>query len=170
MLGIRNDLPAPRMDHLVMTLLLWLATNSSYQVAEHAPPAVKLLTPAALTALVRERSGIAAEPGEPEVDARLNGMFVPIDGPRGTIYLVRAEDTPRAAEHPVPSDNPVFRERLLHELVHYAQHASGEAANYRCPSQGELAAYRLGSFYLRQLGIADPMRNRRAVAFMQTLC
>ena len=153
-----------------MSLLLWLAANSSYQVADQPPPELLLLTPAALTAQVRERGGIVAGPDEPEVDRRLNGMFVPADGPRGTIYLVRPEDTPRAAQYPVPSDNPVFRERLLHELVHFAQHASGEAATFRCPSQGEPAAYRLGSYYLRQLGVDDPMRNRRAVAFMQTLC
>jgi hypothetical protein len=76
------------------------------------------------------------------------------------IYLVHPQDTPGAAAHADPTENPLFRERLLHELVHFAQHASGAYARFDCPAQGELDAYRLGGLYLRQLGVADPMPGR----------
>ncbi len=92
------------------------------------------------------------------------------EGPAGTIYLVRAEDTPGAARHAKPTDNPLFRERLLHELVHFAQQQTGAVARFNCRAEGERDAYRLGARYLQQQGIPDPLSNRKLVMFIQSSC
>lgn len=157
------------MEQVAVSLLLWLAAHSSYEVGGLAPPPIVLLTPAALSALVREGAAEAA-PAEPLPAIHVHGLYRPRDGPAGTVYLVRPEDTPGAERYAQPSDNPWFRERLLHELVHFVQHASGETSSYRCPSQGEYRAYQLGARYLHQIGAADPLPNRRMLAFMATGC
>jgi hypothetical protein len=150
------------MEALVLSLLLWLSANSDYEVAQFSLPQVRLLSPQAMTALCYEQAG--AGPDAPAdaatVDARIQGYFSGAESVSGTIYLVHPQDTPGAASYTDPTDNPLFRERLLHELVHFAQHASGAYARFQCPVEGEFAAYRLGAIYLRQLGVPDPMPGR----------
>lgn len=152
------------MESLAMSLLLWLAAHSSYDATRAGVPPIHLLSPEAMTAMYYEqvsgRSGVPA--GAPQVDRRIQGYFSWTEPPQGAIYLVRPEDTPGAASHADPATNPLFRERLLHELVHFAQHASGAYAHFACPAQGEFDAYRLGGIYLRELGVPDPLPGRMA--------
>jgi hypothetical protein len=150
------------MEALVLSLLLWLSANSDYQVAHLSPPQVRLLSPQAMTALYYEQAGAVsgAPAGAPKVDTRIQGYFSWAANAPGTIYLVHPEDTPGAASYTDPTDNPLFRERLLHELVHFAQRAGGAYARFDCPAQGEFDAYRLGGIYLHQLGVPDPMPGR----------
>lgn len=154
------------MESIVTTLLMWIATHSPYPVANLPPPAVVLMTAERLAAMLPPPAADAA----PIPPGLVHGLFLAGEGPHGTIYVVRPEDTPRVENYPVPSDNPVFRERLLHELVHYAQHVTGEAATWRCPSQGEYRAYLMGGAYLRESNVRDPLPNRRFAAFVATGC
>lgn len=150
------------MESLTLSLLLWLAAHSDYDMARVSPPPVRLLSPEAMTALYYAQTESGAPAGAPKIDHRIQGYFSWAPAPQGGIYLVRPEDTPGAAAHADPAENPLFRERLLHELVHFAQHASGAYARFDCPAQGEFDAYRLGGVYLRQLGVPDPMPGRMA--------
>ena len=150
------------METLALSLLLWLSANSDYAVSGVTPPPIRLLNPEAMTALYYEQSGAAIAVGAPKIDRRIQGYFSWADAPPGVIYLVSPQDTPGADQHADPADNPLFRERLLHELVHFAQHASGAYARFDCPAQGEFDAYRLGGIYLRQLGVPDPLPGRMA--------
>ena len=156
------------MEQLAVSLLVWIAAHSPYPVGDVAPPPIVLLSPEAMTAIVYEDTGTAQQ--APKVDQQLQGYFDPDEGAHGTIFLVRPEDTPGAWQHAEPSDNPLFRERLLHELVHFAQHTTGEYERFRCPTQGELQAYDLGGKYLQQLGVPDPIPNRKLIARMLVRC
>ncbi len=158
------------MDTLATTMLIWLAANSDFDVVHHGPPPIRLLSPEALTSLYREQNGVNAGEGAAKIDRRVQGYFSWTHAPNGVIYLVTPQDTPGAAWHADPTDNPLFRERLLHELVHYAQHVGGAYAKFDCPAQGEFDAYRLGGIYLRQLGVPDPMPGRMGWVRRFTAC
>jgi hypothetical protein len=155
------------MEALILSLLHWIGAHSEYETARLPAPPVVLLSPAALTARVHGKHGNATEG---DVDPRILGFFSLAAETMGTIYLIRPEETPGADQYADPTENPIFRERLLHELVHYAQHASGDMARFRCPSQGELAAYRLGGNYLRELHVPDPLRHRDWLARAVVQC
>ncbi len=148
------------MEQLALSLLLWIAAHSTLAVAGLNPPPIVLLNPEQMTALYYQQAGMPST--APKVDTRVQGYFDWSGDSRGVIYLVRPQDTPGANAYTDPADNPLFRERLLHELVHFAQHATGSYERFDCPAQGEFDAYRLGGIYLRQLGVADPMPGRMA--------
>jgi hypothetical protein len=151
-------------EPIAAALLAWIAAHSSYAVADLAPPPVRLLDPAALRETLQVgESALAGANG-------VWGLYRAGDGPAGTIYLLRPEDTPGADRHAQPADNPVFRERLLHELVHFAQHRTGAMARFNCVAEGERDAYRLGARWLQQQGVRDPLPNRKFVMFVQSSC
>jgi hypothetical protein len=156
------------MEPLIVSLLLWVAAHSDYRVADSPLPEVRLLTPTEMTALYREQTGQKASAAQ--IDTRIQGYFSWADGPPGVIYLIHPRDTPGAADFSDPTENPLFRERLLHELVHFAQRTSGAYAGYACPARGEFDAYRLGGAYLRELGVADPMPLRMRWAQRFSAC
>lgn len=153
------------MEPLVVSLLLWIATHSDYRLADSQMPEVRLISPVQMTALYHELIGERSGTGQ--IDTRIQGHFSWAEGPAGVIYLIHPHETPGAAQFSDPTENPLFRERLLHELVHFAQRSSGIAAGYTCPARGEFDAYRLGGVYLRELGVIDPipMRMRWAQRF-----
>ncbi len=150
----------PIVEQLALSLLLWIAAHSTLWVAGLSPPPVVLLNPEQMTALYYQQAGMPST--APKVDTRVHGYFDWSGNGPGVIYLVRPQDTPGGAAYTDPADNPLFRERLLHELVHFVQHASGAYPHFDCPAQGEFDAYRLGGIYLRQLGVADPLPGRMA--------
>lgn len=158
------------METLVLSLMLWLSSHSGYDIAQVAPPPVHLLSPEAMTSLYYEQTALGIPAGAPKVDRRIQGYFSWADAPQGVIYLIGPQDTPGAESYADPSENPLFRERLLHELVHFAQHAGGAYARFDCAAQGEFDAYRLGGVYLRQLGAADPLPGRMAFARRFSAC
>lgn len=154
------------MEALIVSLLAWLAANSNYPALALPPPRVELVSAEDLTARYERESGRT----DSRRGAHVLGYFAWDEGASGTIYLTVPPDpsgTPAAAD---PIDNPWFRERLLHELVHYAQYHSGAYARFACPSRGELDAYRLGGLYLRQLGVADPIPARPNLARWYSRC
>ncbi|WP_425426577.1 hypothetical protein [Antarctobacter heliothermus] len=64
----------------------------------------------------------------------------------------------------------MFREILLHELVHHVQRNTGLWDEWACPAIGETEAYRLGGRYLRQTRTADPLPNRNFWAAIYARC
>ena len=158
------------METLVLSLMLWLSSHPGYDIGRVGLPPVRLLSPEAMTSLYYEQTTSVVPAGAPKIDRRIQGYFSWAEPPPGVIYLIRPQDTPGAEAYADPTENPVFRERLLHELVHFAQHASGAYARFDCPAQGEFDAYRLGGIYLRQLGVADPMPGRMVFARRFSLC
>lgn len=146
------------MDGLLEALLAWIGDNSAYAVTDLPMPVVLELSAEELT---REYyTGVAHLIPEDGVDDRLNALYAPGDGQHGTIYIIEAKGVEGSADFDHPSENPLFREILLHELVHHVQVQSGAAENWQCLSLGEQEAYALGGRYLKQTGTPDPMPNR----------
>ena len=111
------------MDALIDLLLDWIGENSAYQTSDLEPPAVVELGPKELT---REyyygRAHLIPEDG---VDDRLNAIYIANEGPEGTIFILSPDQIDGAENFADPRDNPLWREILLHELVHHAQHDHG---------------------------------------------
>lgn len=146
------------MDALIDLLLEWIGQNSTYQTSDMLHPVVTLLTPRDLT---REYySGAAHLLPSDGIDERLNALYAPGDGAHGTIYIIDPRYLPDSAEFGDPSENPLFREILLHELVHHAQEQSGASKQWPCLAMGEAEAYRLGGIYLATQQAQDPLPNR----------
>ncbi|WP_425090588.1 hypothetical protein [Tropicimonas sp. S265A] len=146
------------MDGLLEALLLWIGDHTTYQTHDIPHPIVLQLSPEELT---REYySGVAHLMPEDGVDDRLNALYATTDGPHGTIYVIEARAVEGADAFDTPEENPLFREILLHELVHHVQHLTGAADDWACLAMGETEAYRLGGTYLRQLRVTDPLPNR----------
>ncbi len=110
------------MEQIAIGLLMWIAANSGYEAARLVPPPIVQLSPQAMAQTVGSGGGGAALRSPQRLDDhRVQGYYDPDAGPAGTIYLIRAEHTPDAERYADPRDNPLFRERLLHELVHFAR-------------------------------------------------
>ncbi|WP_210527785.1 hypothetical protein [Rubellimicrobium arenae] len=156
------------MDPIIDALLAWIGENSAYDVAGLPRPAVVLLAPGDLT-----REYYAAAPQllpEDGVDDRLLALYSAEDGPDGTLYLLAPRHVPDAGRWDDPTDNPLFREIVLHELVHHVQWQTGAAETWPCPQFGEQEAYTLGGIYLRQVHAADPIPNRGFWARTYSIC
>ena len=156
------------MDGLLEGLLNWIEGHTHYEVAGLPTPEVLQLSPQDLT---REfYTGVAHLMPEDGVDERLNALYAPGDGDHGTIYILQAGVIDGAAEFDSPTENPLFREILLHELVHHVQVQSGAAEDWPCLSMGEQEAYALGGLYLRQTGTPDPLPNRHFWGAIYSRC
>lgn len=156
------------MEALINLMLEWVAGNSPYDTADMPHPVVVELSPEALT--LEFYDGIASLLPEDGVDERLNALFAVTDGPHGTIYILDANVIEGAGEYDDPHDNPLWREILLHELVHHAQAQSGVSAGWACLRHGEMEAYTLGGRYLKERRITDPMPNRMIWAHAYSRC
>lgn len=156
------------MDALVALLLDWIAQQTDYNTQDMPHPIVLSLTPEDLT---REfYTGAAHLMPDDGVDERLNALYAPGDGAHGTIYIIAPRHVENASDYDQPIDNPLFREILLHELVHHAQHHSGAVDDWVCLSIGEAEAYRLGGIYLRDLRVDDPLPNRNFWGAIYSRC
>ncbi|SDD98913.1 hypothetical protein [Ruegeria marina] len=156
------------MELLIDALLDWIGKNSNYTIENIPHPIVRQLSPHELT---REYYGnVAHLMPDDGVDERINALFAQTDGPNGTIYIIAAEHVEGAAEFDHPTDNPLFREILLHELVHHVQWQTGVSANWDCLALGEPEAYQLGGRYLKQTGTTDPLPNRNFWARIYARC
>ena len=157
------------MDEIAAALLTWIALNSTYDVAQAPVPRIVLQTPEQMVQRFRTLAG-QSRPA-PAIESRVHGHFERAPGRTGTIYIVEPKSTPRADEYPAdPASNPWFRERLLHELVHFAQHHTGAYQRFECPIQAEYDAYVLGGRYLAQLRVRDPMPDRQLIAVYFRTC
>jgi hypothetical protein len=156
------------MDGLIDALLAWIGDNSTYDTHDIPHPIVRQLSAEELT---REYyTGVAHLMPDDGVDERLNALYATTDGAHGTIYVIEAVAVEGAEEFEIPEDNPLFREIVLHELVHHVQHHSGAADGWQCLSIGETEAYRLGGRYLRELRVDDPLPNRNFWAAIYARC
>ena len=146
------------MDALVAALLDWLGENADYPLDGIPPPIVRELSAEALTAELRGEPHGSVAPGE--ADPRVHALYSWEDGPHGTVFILEATATPGLQPGEPPLENPVFRERLLHELVHHLQFHSGAYAAFDCVGMGEIDALRLGALYLRRHHAVDPLPQR----------
>lgn len=156
------------MDTLIATLLAWIAATGAYDTTAMPAPRVVEMTPQELTQeFYADAMQLMPEDG---VDDRINALFAHSDGPAGTIYIIAPRFVDDAVHFEDPRDNPLWREILLHELVHHAQWRSGTAATWACQSFGEREAYILGGRYLKQVHADDPMPNRMFWAQLYARC
>ena len=156
------------MDPLLDALLAWIGTNTDYDVARVPRPALVELSPEALTReLYADAPQLIPDDG---VDDRLIALYSHEDGPHGTLYVLAPEDVTGAEAFADPTDNPVFREIVLHELIHHVQWQTGAADTWPCPSRGEEEAYLLGGRYLFETDTPDPIPDRAFWARAYSTC
>jgi len=118
------------MNSVVAALLLWINANSPYHYTGE-PPVVQTTDPEALIYLV-----LGEVPRIPDkARSGIRGLY---DSETRTIWL-RDDFNP---------EDPENRAHLVHELVHFLQHASGVSRPFRCQRELEREAYELQSKYL----------------------
>ena len=156
------------MEMILDALLEWIATQTDYPVADLPHPVVRMLSAEEMTQ--EYYSGVPHLAPDDGVDERINALFSMEDGENGTIYLLAPSEIEGAAEFDSPTDNPLWREILLHELVHYVQWRTGASAGWDCLAMGEPEAYHLGGRYLKQVGATDPLPNRNFWARIYARC
>jgi len=147
------------MDKLAMVLLTWISTNTSYDTSTINPPRIIEMTPTQITAEAYSDSPHLIP--ESRVDDRVFALYNFEDGPNGTIYILGADWTDDGSSPDQASwTDPIFQERLLHELVHHVQRLSGAYESFPCRNYGEREAYELGGKFLEQNHAKDPLPNR----------
>ena len=165
-----GTMPSPEspVEELVAALLAWITWNSDLDPSGVPPPVVRELDRVELTAeLYRDATALLPASG---VDERVLALYSWKDDPNGVIHILDARLTDGLQPGEPPYENPVFRERLLHELVHHVQYHTGAYRRFTCPSEGEREAYLLGGRYLRQRYATDPLPNRRVLAHLYSRC
>lgn len=156
------------METIALMLMLWIGNNSEYNTADIPLPEIVEMTPKEIT--------IEAYTDHPEkipeggVDPRINALYSYEDGPNGTIYIIAADLTEAIGDTETPFENPIFQERLLHELIHHTQRLSGSLHLMPCRNFGEKEAYLMGGEFLRRQNVSDPMPNRNFWAHIYSRC
>ncbi len=172
------------MDNLIATLMLWISSNTTYDVTQIQPPEIRLVSPYEITSEYY-RGSDEARP-ESGIDARIFALYNAKDAKNGIIFLVdprltsnlsmESADTDESVKgrskllHREWLENPVFQEQLLHELIHHVQHQTGAINQFPCPAYGEREAYLLGGKYLNQRYVGDPLPNRKLLAYRYGHC
>ena len=157
------------MKEVVMALMVWIGQNSPYDTTDMPIPQVVEMSPEELT----DEAYSDAPHMKPEngVDERVWALYNFEEGPHGTIYILAADYTDDGAVPDEPSYmDPVFQERLLHELIHHVQYVSGAYDTFPCRNFGELDAYALGGKFLKQRYARDPLPNRHFWARVYSRC
>ena len=156
------------MDMLIDALLDWLMQHGGYDVENVPRPQVHELDAAALTREVyRDAPERAPARG---VDSRLFAVYSWDAAPEGVIYILDRALVGGELSGGDPLENPLFQERLLHELVHHVQYHTGAYERFPCRARGERDAYLLGGKFLRQRGVTDPLQDRDILALLYSLC
>lgn len=149
-------------ESLVGSLLVWIASNSTYDTSNLAHPDVHLVSAEEITAeYYSEATERIPDNG---VDPRIRALYTALDGEHGTIYLRYSGDIDELY------DDIATQEVLLHELVHHVQWQTGVTETWRCQNEGELEAYALGAEFLRQKFHQDHFLSRRAWAHVYSTC
>ena len=156
------------MEMLIDALLEWIAAETRYPATDLPHPEVLLLSAEEMTQ--EYYSGVPHLAPEDGVDERINALLSIEDGPSGTIYLLAPSEIDGADAFDDPAENPLWREILLHELVHYVQWQTGTSGDWDCLAMGEPEAYLLGGRYLKQVGATDPLPNRNFWARIYARC
>lgn len=156
------------MDVLLAMLLHWLGRNTSYDLSDVPVPEVVQMSAEQLTReLYADNPELMPASG---IDRRVFALYNWERSRSGVIYLLRAEDTQGLQPGEDPLENPVFQERLLHELVHHIQFHTGAYDRFVCRKEGEKEAYQLGGLYLKQRHANDPLPNRNLLAHIYSRC
>jgi hypothetical protein len=156
------------MDPLLDALLDWIGANTAYDVSAVPRPALVELSPEELTReLYADAPQLLPEDG---VDDRLIALYSHEDGANGTLYVLAPELVADAEFWDDPTENPIFREIVLHELIHHVQWQTGAADAWPCPARGEEEAYTLGGLYLSETHTPDPIPNRAFWARAYSTC
>ncbi|WP_172329893.1 hypothetical protein [Mangrovicoccus sp. HB161399] len=156
------------MELLIDALLEWISEETGRDTSGMPHPQIAEMTPRALTReFYADHPYLIPEDGQ---DERIQALYAATDGPDGRIYILAAATFDGADDFEDPYENPVWREVLLHELVHHLQWQAGEPANWACRNFGEEEAYRLGGRYLRRTRTTDPMPNRNFWAHAYSRC
>lgn len=147
------------MDKLAIALLSWIGANSSLDTAGVHSPKIIEMTPIEITAEAYT-DNLELIP-ESRIDDRILAIYNFEEGPHGTIYVLGAEWTDDGAAPDQESwSDPIFQERVLHELVHHVQRVSGAYESFPCRNYGERQAYELGGKFLQKNHAKDPLPNR----------
>lgn len=156
------------MDILVALLLNWLSEHSTYDTTGIPLPTIIELSPEELTREYYSDQSSSVPSGG--VDERIVALYSWSDGPNGTIYILHRDHTELSLSQERGLENPLFQERLLHELVHHFQYQLGKHKTYLCKNQGELEAYMYGGKFLQLQNVRDPLPNRRVLAHLYSRC
>ena len=156
------------METLTLLLMLWIGNNSSYDTTQMPAPAIIEMSARALT--TEAYTDHPEKIPEGGIDERIYALYAFEDGPNGTIYILQAQLTDEHEAYSTPTDNPIFQERLLHELVHHVQRVSGVYQRIPCRKFSEKEAYLLGGKFLKEKRVEDPMPNRTFWAHMYSRC
>jgi len=156
------------MEAIVEALMQWIGDHSPLKSAQVEPPRIVLMSPEELTREFYSDAPHLLPAGG--IDDRINALYAASDGANGTIYALEPGAVEDASYYEDPSDNPFFRELILHELVHHLQWQSHLNEGWACPREGEMQAYLLGGRYLQDVGATDPFPNRMFWARMYSLC
>lgn len=172
------------MENLIATLMIWIGSNTAYEVSGIQPPEVRLLSPQEMTN--EYYSGTDAPMPKSGVFTGIFALYNYEDSDNGIVFLLdpRLNDalSPEAAVtdesitdrskplHRAWLDNPEFQEQLLHELIHHVQYQTGAVDQFPCPAYAEKEAYLLGGKYLRLRHANDPLPNRKVLAHMYSRC
>lgn len=157
------------MKDVVMALMMWIGQNSDYDTANMPIPQIVEMSAKELT--VEFYSDAPHMKPENGVDERVWALYNFEEGEHGTIYILGAEytDDGTVPDEPAFMD-PVFQERLLHELIHHVQYQSGAIDTFPCRNFGERAAYAMGGKFLKQRFATDPLPNRHFWARVYSRC
>ena len=172
------------MEALIATLIIWIGSNTSYDVSNIPHPDVRLVSSEALTE--EYYSGTDVPRPESGIDKRIYALYNNVDAENGIIFLLdpRLNDElntdlhntekslPDLSEplHQEWLEHPIFQEQLLHELIHHVQYQTGVADKLPCPARAELEAYLLGGKYLQLRHTTDPLPNRKVLAYIYSRC
>lgn len=156
------------MKNLLIVLLAWIDQYSIYDTTDTALPAVVEVSGYTLTQ--RAYRDIPQHIPASGIDEKLFAFYMWNEGDNGTIFIRPAADTPKPEHIANPLQNPVFQERLLHELIHHVQYTDGAYERFHCDNMAEAEAYKLGGLFLRQKETADPLPNRQQISYFLGLC
>ena len=156
------------MEALVLALLTWINEKTAYDTTEMPLPVVVELSAEDITKeAYKEVPNLISASG---VDTRVFALYSWEPADTGTIYILKSDDTEGIQLGEDPLENPVFQERLLHELIHHAQYHSKAYEWFPCKSFGEREAYIEGGRYLAERYATDPIPNRKVLAYMYSRC
>lgn len=159
------------MNEKLASLRLWIGANSAYPTVGLPLPDVVPMTPATPATLTREYYTDAPQllPAD-GVDERVLALHAPEDGPDGTINVLDCRLEASLTDDEPPCEDPLYQERLLHELVHHVQHVTGSDGRFACPAFGEKEAYLLGGRFPKSCHATDPLPNRQFRAHVYRRC
>jgi hypothetical protein len=153
------------MQALMSMLLGWLVLDADLPPTESAPP-VELVSTLQMAEIRQQRllssrpsqAGFQAAPSQPPDS--FQDLYAMYDEASGTIYLSQGWK----------ADAPVDVSILVHELVHYLQHAGG--IGYGCPEAREEPAYRAQERWLNLFdsSLAEAFEIDAMTLLLRTKC